>query len=284
LNAEQEEDVDVDAILKSLGFPNCTVRPDKEAPVPSLLGKRNRKNSSDDNVSLEELKRSLKRSSSDRTSVTSDSNQQAVVVRNQLTEIRQLLRLNDDFVAAPDDTAVLNVIIKMLKEDSLAKRSISVAQGAPTFMAGTEFKGSDLEAARQGTLNLVGISKGRFQHSADYQCVFENSPFSQAICTLDGRFVDCNKMFEEITGYTKELICQTTLFTNMDAKDVPQFLACVEPLISGQMKIYMKQRKCVYANGEAYMVQCFISVIRDSENGSPMYFNCMGFPMFEQPR
>jgi len=283
-----EEEVDVDAILKSLGFPQCTVMPDKITPVASVLGKRTRRTSSDDEVSMEELKRSLKRKDSSfrsQETTSSSTSGQELVVRNQLSEIRQLLKLNDGFVTGHDDSSVLNLVIKMLREDTLTKRSISIAQtSAPTFMTGIEFLGSDLDAAREGTLSLVGVSKGRFQNSADYQCVFENSPFAQAICTLDGCFVDCNKMFEEITGYTKELICQTTLFATMDAKDVPQFLACVEPLISGQMKIYMKQRKCIYANGEAYMVQCFISLIRDAQNNVPLYFNCMGFPMYEQPR
>jgi PAS domain S-box-containing protein len=272
-----ERKVNVDALLEQLGFPQYLSSNYSCSDTASSGAKRKRNehyvSSSSDDGSIDGQPAQKKHESSSSSAV--------VVVKNQMNEIRNLLHLNSN-KSAQDDTFVLNLVIKMLKEDSLSKRSLNVAQNAPTIWPGYNYSGDTLEKAYTSTSKAVGVSKEQFQDSADYQTVFENSPFAQAICALDGRFVDCNSKFEEMTGYQKSQVAQTTLFATMDAKEVPQFLACVESLISGKMKIYMKQRKCVHANGDVYMAQCFISVVRDAETGKPLYFNCLGLPMFDQ--
>lgn len=112
----------------------------------------------------------------------------------------------------------------------------------------------------------------------DYRHVVQEAPVAMAVAGLDGRFVDCNVLFEEMTGYSRSQILLTTLFATMAADDVPEFFAAAEKLTSGDLKVYKKLRNCKHSSGKPYSSLCLISLSRNPHTKEPLYFICVGVP------
>ena len=54
----------------------------------------------------------------------------------------------------------------------------------------------------------------------DYQDIFHSCPVGMAIASLGGAFVDCNTLFCDMSGYTKQEICALTIFNLTDQNDL----------------------------------------------------------------
>lgn len=52
----------------------------------------------------------------------------------------------------------------------------------------------------------------------DYRYVFNSCTVGMAIASMGGAFIDCNKLFSELSNYTKQEICSMTIF-NLTARD-----------------------------------------------------------------
>lgn len=55
--------------------------------------------------------------------------------------------------------------------------------------------------------------------SVRYDCVFHQQAVAMAITAVDGRFIECNKRFEEESGYTREELMRMSCFTLASADD-----------------------------------------------------------------
>ena len=67
-----------------------------------------------------------------------------------------------------------------------------------------------------GTASLEGISSGGlaesdalYLSSIDYKSIFEKCGVPLAVLSIDGRFLECNAMFERLTGYTRDELLPT---------------------------------------------------------------------------
>jgi PAS domain-containing protein len=67
-----------------------------------------------------------------------------------------------------------------------------------------------------GTASLEGISSGGlaesdalYLSSIDYKSIFEKCGVPLAVLSIDGRFLECNEMFERLTGFTRDELLPT---------------------------------------------------------------------------
>ena len=54
----------------------------------------------------------------------------------------------------------------------------------------------------------------------NYHEIFHSCPVGMAIASLGGTFVDCNTLFCDMSGYTKEEICALTIFNLTDQNEL----------------------------------------------------------------
>lgn len=60
-----------------------------------------------------------------------------------------------------------------------------------------------------------------FVSGLDYKALFLSCPVACAIASIDGRFLDCNREFEDLTGFTRAELLPHTLTASADVVPVP---------------------------------------------------------------
>ena len=60
-----------------------------------------------------------------------------------------------------------------------------------------------------------------FVNGIDYKSIFGCCPFACSVASIDGRFIDCNKEFEEMCGYTREELLRSPEADSVAAKSSP---------------------------------------------------------------
>jgi PAS domain S-box-containing protein len=110
-------------------------------------------------------------------------------------------------------------------------------------------------------------------HSAEqsYRSIFDLAAVGIARVAPDGRFLEVNNRFAEITGYSPaELLAGGfQQFTHPD--DLAEDVAHVEELLSGQAHTFAMEKRYVGKDGAPVWVNLTVAMVRD-EAGMPDYF------------
>ncbi len=65
----------------------------------------------------------------------------------------------------------------------------------------------------------------------DYVQVFQQSGVAQAIAGMDGSFVDCNRRFSELSGFTRDEVQRRSIFNMTPAEDLQHTFEIVSELM-----------------------------------------------------
>ena len=103
---------------------------------------------------------------------------------------------------------------------------------------------------------------------AQFRAVFRETPSGEAILDLDGRFLEVNREFCEISGYKPEELVLTTAQQIIHPADLATAPALLRELIDGQRKHYTLEGRLVTRQGGQTWVETSIAVIRD-DAGTP---------------
>ena len=87
----------------------------------------------------------------------------------------------------------------------------------------------DIKQSRTTTSDLFPSVHGI--DTNDYKLIFNSCAVGLAIVSMGGYFVDCNKIFCNVTGYTKEQMCTMTIFNLIDEPELPKALEQITGLI-----------------------------------------------------
>mmetsp|Transcript_7252 Transcript_7252/g.15181 ORF Transcript_7252/g.15181 Transcript_7252/m.15181 type:complete len:933 (-) Transcript_7252:393-3191(-) len=68
----------------------------------------------------------------------------------------------------------------------------------------------------------------------DYKYVFNNSSVGMAIASMGGAFVDCNEIFCQLSGYTREEVCSMTIFNMTSRDDLQHAFELISQMITPQ--------------------------------------------------
>jgi hypothetical protein len=150
---------------------------------------------------------------------------------------------------AQDQSFVLTLVSELLRQNL---NNALLAAGLPSL---------EMISSLQSNLNSGNM--------LNYSAVFYDAPYAQAIAALDGKLLDGNELFFELTGLDKRNP-NPSIFLLMDQDDVVSFLNCAELLVSKQMKLFTIKEKNVA--GKA--VNFSISVVFEQLTGNPLYFSC----------
>jgi diguanylate cyclase (GGDEF)-like protein/PAS domain S-box-containing protein len=111
----------------------------------------------------------------------------------------------------------------------------------------------------------LAISEARFT------TVFKETPIGNALVALDGRFLEVNPTFTEITGYDEATLRKLTFAEVTHPADVASDFALAAELVAGKQTTYATEKRYMRPDGTAIWVNLAVTLLRDA-TGVPLHF------------
>jgi len=110
-------------------------------------------------------------------------------------------------------------------------------------------------------------------HSAEqrYRSIFDLAAVGIARVATDGRFLEVNNRFAEITGYSANELLAGGFQQITHPDDLAEDLGHVEELLSGQAETFAMEKRYVGKDAASLWVNLTVALVRD-EAGEPDYF------------
>lgn len=80
---------------------------------------------------------------------------------------------------------------------------------------------------------------------SDYRQVFNSCTIGMAIASMGGAFIDCNKLFCNISNYTKQEICSMTVFNLTSRQDLQSAFDLISQMLSAPLDPTVTNTSCV---------------------------------------
>ena len=105
-----------------------------------------------------------------------------------------------------------------------------------------------------------------------FRNIFEHAATGIAIADVDGRFVQCNRSYCAMLGYTEEELHQRNkVFADLvHPDDRTANMAQIQRLLKGDLSFFEIENRDVHKQGEPVWVHKFVSLLRD-QAGKPKY-------------
>ncbi len=142
------------------------------------------------------------------------------------------------------------------------------AEGKPLRVVGTHTEIAEqaqVKAERKPAEEETRNSKEQFR------LTFEMAPIGMALTGVDGRFLQCNRIFGEMLGYSAEELQSKTWIDVTHPNDVSTNIAFHERLLRGEMPNFQMQKRYLAKGGHAVHVLLQMMLIKD-EQGRPLHF------------
>jgi two-component system sensor histidine kinase EvgS len=120
-------------------------------------------------------------------------------------------------------------------------------------------------ALEERTTQALQESESRFR------AIFEQAAIGMAQASLDGRFVQLNQRYSEITGYSREELLQLTIREITHLDDVDRTEQRLAQLLSGELPSCAMEKRYLRKDGGVIWVNLTASLLR-SPSGDPLHF------------
>jgi PAS domain S-box-containing protein len=104
------------------------------------------------------------------------------------------------------------------------------------------------------------------ESSARYRAIFEGTPFGIALCDLEGRAVESNPAFQDITGYSGDELPALPFSHYTHPEDRDLNMGLFTELLEGKRKHYQMEKRYVRSDGGIVWVHMTVSLLRDASN------------------
>jgi len=149
----------------------------------------------------------------------------------------------------------------------------------PSMSEGADSENTTGAQQSSGEFDLQNMIKEK-----DYRFVFNSSTVGMAIASMGGAFVDCNKLFSQLSDYTKREVCSMTVFNLTFRDDLqtafdiishmlqPSGPSVGEPATSCKLRGSMKHRtdlglSVTLIKGDDGVAKCFcVTLIRNPKD------------------
>lgn len=110
-------------------------------------------------------------------------------------------------------------------------------------------------------------------NEALFQAVFENAAIGIAQVAVSGHFLQINREFCRIIGYTEEevLTKQFTFHQITMPEDLPTDILNIEQLLQGEHDKYITEKRYIHKSGKVVWIQLSVQLLRDDQD-VPLYF------------
>ena len=133
--------------------------------------------------------------------------------------------------------------------------------GTPLYMTGAC---ADISGRKQ-------VEEALRESEARLRAVFSQAAVGIAVAGLDGRFVELNRKFCEILGYSADELRQRTFGDITHPDDLEQTLGLVRSLLDGSRSDYSTEKRYVRRDGSAVWSLTTVTLLKDSA-GRPLRF------------
>lgn len=99
-----------------------------------------------------------------------------------------------------------------------------------------------------------------------FRNVFANAATGMALTDLDGRFLEVNQAFCQITGYTGRELSARDFPSITHPDDLPRNMDLMRQILAGTSPSYMFEKRYVHKQGGAVWVRISVSLLRDSKH------------------
>ncbi|MCA9635124.1 MAG: PAS domain S-box protein, partial [Myxococcales bacterium] len=103
------------------------------------------------------------------------------------------------------------------------------------------------------------------EHGAQLHAIFENAAVAVNLVALDGRFLQVNRRFVELVGYSQDELLQMTAWDLEHPDDVPVVQALGAELLAGERPDFRVELRYVRADGSVFWGDLSVTPIRDDE-------------------
>jgi PAS domain S-box-containing protein len=97
--------------------------------------------------------------------------------------------------------------------------------------------------------------------------IFDNSSIGMAVIDPQGRYLDCNERFSQMTGYAVEEIQRMKLGNLTPAGDREEARARIAQILSGQNLPYRAERRMARKDGSTYWADVHMDAQHDAQGG-----------------
>lgn len=101
--------------------------------------------------------------------------------------------------------------------------------------------------------------------------LFDYSVIGLALINLDGHFINVNRFFCELFGYTESEMLVTNFYYLIHPTDVNNLQINIQSLLDKKIAYYKSQEQSYRKNGEVIWIASSLSIVRDDEM-RPVYF------------
>ncbi|HMP98553.1 MAG TPA: PAS domain S-box protein [Cyclobacteriaceae bacterium] len=127
---------------------------------------------------------------------------------------------------------------------------------------------TERELERRKHLDTEALLK----HSENlFKNVFDHSASGIAVIDLSGKYLDVNKSFSRITGYTKDQILKKKFQDITHPDDLEKDLLYLEKLQKGEVDYYRLEKRYITKEGSIAWVLLIVSLVKNKK-GEPLYF------------
>jgi PAS domain S-box-containing protein len=116
---------------------------------------------------------------------------------------------------------------------------------------------SDVTERKQAEAQLRA-SEERFRK------VFSNAAIGMALKNLEGRYIEVNQAFCQITGYTEQEITRLDFQTLTHPEDLPGYLAAMQKLLAGKAGSFVFEKRYLHKSGKIVWARNSVSLLDDS--------------------
>jgi two-component system NarL family sensor kinase len=103
-------------------------------------------------------------------------------------------------------------------------------------------------------------SEERFRHA------FAHAATGMFVTNLEGRFLEVNRAFCEITGYTEEELTATDYRAITHAEDLPRNIHLIRRMLAGEIPSFVIEKRYVRKDGTVVWARGSVSLLRDSKH------------------
>ncbi len=102
-----------------------------------------------------------------------------------------------------------------------------------------------------------------------FRRIFEDGPLGIAIVSPDYRFIEVNKTFCEMVGYTEQELFALTFLDLIHPEDVDKNVQLAQQLFGGEKPSHRIAKRLIEKDGQIRWINLTVSIIRDEAETSP---------------
>jgi PAS domain S-box-containing protein/putative nucleotidyltransferase with HDIG domain len=145
----------------------------------------------------------------------------------------------------------------------------TMISASPLFNAKGKFEGTIAMMAditeNKRVFEALGESQERFSSA------FKFSSIGMSLVGLDGNFLQVNRAFCEIVGYSEKELLQRTFQEITHPDDLEADLGYVHQMLAGEITTYQMEKRYIHKLGQIIWVLLSVSLVHDKES-KPLYF------------